>query len=101
MYTPDRWLVIRLYADDYRIFGTWLGGYTSGDSWRMNSGISRVEDCGDHFLVHGYSGSVYKCWKGSEGCNAWSYGIASHLIKDNNGLILDNPTEFLEEFKND
>lgn len=46
MMNPDRWLLI--WIDDgagppfVKVFGTWAGGYTTGDSWRLNSGIDNV-----------------------------------------------------------
>lgn len=70
-HNPDRWVIIEIInpADTvktseklYKVFGGWYGGYAYGDSWRMNSGITKVEkDGANHFLFHGYSGSVYRC----------------------------------------
>lgn len=31
--------------------------------WRINSGIVRVDEDDDYYLVHGESGSIYKCHK--------------------------------------
>lgn len=71
MYTPDGWAVIKLTDNNnkvfYKIFGSWSGGYARGDSWRMNSGISKVVDKGSYWEVHGFSGSVYHCMKHAEG----------------------------------
>jgi len=67
-YNPDNWVVVKIKGDDphYRVLGGWSGGYLDGDSWRMNSGITRVVDADDHWLhFHGSSGSVYRCNKGS------------------------------------
>lgn len=63
MYTPDEWVLVKISGPDphYRVFGSWRGGYLSGDSWRMNSGVTSVEKKGDYYLFHGKSGSVYKC----------------------------------------
>lgn len=64
-YNPDRWVIIEIINKGeklYKVFGGWYGGYTQGDSWRMNSGISKIEREGKNFfLFHGYSGSVYRC----------------------------------------
>jgi hypothetical protein len=62
---PDNWVVIFLNGDDphYRILAGWSGGYTSGDSWRMNSGIVRVEEDEHYFYFYGSSGSCYQCHK--------------------------------------
>jgi len=69
-YTPDNWVVLKLQEDNseiiYKILCGWSGGYTTGDSWKINSGIVRIVETKDYYLVHGYSGSVYECNKNSE-----------------------------------
>jgi hypothetical protein len=66
-YTPDNWVVIKLSGRDphYRVLAGWSGGYTHGTSWRMNSGITRVEEDENHFYFYGASGSCYACNKES------------------------------------
>ena len=66
-YNPDNWVVIKMNGDDphYRVLAGWSGGYLDGDSWRMNSGIVRVEDAGDRFNFYGSTGSCYSCGKES------------------------------------
>lgn len=66
-YTPDNWVVIKLSGDDphYRILAGWSGGYTTGDSWRLNSGITAVDDVENAFTFKGSTGSVYTCGKES------------------------------------
>lgn len=61
-YTPDNWVVIKYKGDDphYRVLVGWSGGYLDGDSWRMNSGIVRVEETEHAFLFYGASGSCYE-----------------------------------------
>ena len=48
-YKPDNWVVIKMDGDNphYRVLAGWSGGYLHGDSWKINSGITRVEDDGD------------------------------------------------------
>lgn len=62
-YYPDNWIVIKLKGDDphYRVLAGWSGGYLSGDSWRMNSGITRVEKGSSTWKFYGSSGSCYEC----------------------------------------
>ena len=63
-YTPDNWVVLKLENEGetlYKVLAGWSGGYTDGDSWRMNSGIIRVEEKSKHWEFYGLSGSVYKC----------------------------------------
>jgi len=65
--TPDNWVVIFLNSGDphYRVLAGWSGGYLSGDSWRMNSGIVEAVDANTHWDFIGTSGSVYRCHKES------------------------------------
>jgi len=65
-YTPDNWVVLKITNEGetlYKVLAGWSGGYLDGDSWRMNSGITRVEDHETYYSFYGYSGSVYKVWK--------------------------------------
>ena len=84
MYTPDKWVVVTLTRDDGttidKVLGGWYGGYGGADSWRLNSGIERVEDCDDHYLFHGYSGSTYKCYKEAYGMTMLTQSIFNQLV---------------------
>jgi hypothetical protein len=68
-YLPDNWVVIHIKGDDphYKILAGWSGGYLYGDSWRMNSGITNVEEDSDAFRFRGTTGSWYTCHKESYG----------------------------------
>lgn len=69
MYTPDNWVVLKIKRKEeltYKVLVGWSGGYLDGDSWRLNSGIVKIDKNGDYYNFHGYSGSVYKCHKNSE-----------------------------------
>ena len=67
--TPEQWVVLRISTEDnidipyYKVFGGWRGGYLDGDRWKLNSGITKVEEDDDYFYFYGYSGSCYKCHK--------------------------------------
>ena len=81
-YTPDNWVVLKLYHEGetlYKVLAGWSGGYLSGDSWRMNSGISEVTEDDDYLLFHGYSGSVYRCHKGGYQLRMNNAGIYNQL----------------------
>jgi len=64
-YRPDNWVIIKFKTayPHYRVLVGWSGGYLDGDSWRLNSGITRVDDEYDHLLFYGNSGSAYCCNK--------------------------------------
>ena len=83
-YTPDRWVLLELTQGDKsirRVLAGWQGGYLDGDSWKINSGVESVEEVGDYFLFHGYSGSVYKCHKLAEGFTNTMSGVFTDLEK--------------------
>jgi hypothetical protein len=66
-YVPDNWVVIKISGDKphYRVLAGWSGGYTTGDSWRLNSGIVQVKEDEYYFYFYGSSGSCYQCNKNS------------------------------------
>jgi hypothetical protein len=68
-YTPDNWVVFffNTKTPHYRVLAGWSGGYTTGDSWRMNSGITSVTEDDHHYLFRGHTGSVYRCHKNAYG----------------------------------
>ena len=68
-YKPDNWVIIEIPKEEKtysKVLAGWSGGYLDGDYWRVNSGITEVEEKEDHYLFHGQSGSVYGCWKDLE-----------------------------------
>lgn len=82
-YTPDRWLVVKITTPKehlYKVFATWSGGYGGGDSWKMNSGITRASLVNDHWEFDGYSGSVYSCHTGGYGTNGYGGNVLQTFI---------------------
>lgn len=83
-YRPDKWIIIKLTSHlgtHYRVFASWIGGYAKGDSWKLNSGIVRVEDTDDKYYFHGASGSVYCCDKFNYGTSMYSNSVLAGMIK--------------------
>lgn len=80
-HTPDNWVVIKIKGDDphYRVLAGWSGGYAYGDSWRMNSGITQVNEDSEAYYFSGSSGSTYRCGKQSYGLRMNNAGIWSQL----------------------
>lgn len=91
-YTPHGWSIIKHAHDkgtDYYVFASWSGSYLYGDSWKRNSGITKVEEDGNDYLFHGYTGSVYRCSKDSEGrITAYNSGILNQICKDSNAKVV-------------
>jgi hypothetical protein len=97
-YVPDRWVVLKINSPSrssplYKVFAGWSGGYLDGDSWKLNSGITKVEEDGDYLLFHGHSGSVYKCHKKGYGMTSYMSMVfqAFELFSS----IIDENTDFL------
>ena len=78
-YTPDNWVVIKMDGDEphYRVLAGWSGGYTTGDHWRVNSGITKVTEDNMYYYFSGSSGSTYWC------------GKKSYMLRMNNVRIWD------------
>ena len=76
-YYPDNWVVIKMKGDEphYRVLAGWSGGYLDGDAWRMNSGITKVEEDDGAYYFSGSSGSTYCCSKNS------------YMLRNNNSHI--------------
>lgn len=86
MYQPDNWIILKVVTEDefyYKVLAGWSGGYLDGDSWRMNSGITKIEISNDYYDFISDSGSIYRCSKKGE------------IVRMNIAEVL---TELLEQF---
>jgi hypothetical protein len=86
--TPDRWVVIKLPNNYYKVFGTWTGGYLDSDRWKLNSGISKVDQDENFYYFIGFSGSCYKCHKKGYGtATSYGLGVLNKIIEQGNGQV--------------
>jgi hypothetical protein len=95
---PHKWVVLKITTADpvfYRVMGMWRGGYLDGDSWRINSGIARVDSGADAFLFHGTSGSVYKCFKGNYGLTAYGASVIGDLLDSGGAQVMPEDTDWV------
>lgn len=94
-YQPDRWVVIRISPGTQdevcKIIAGWRGSYLYGESWKINSGITKIEEDEDFYYFHGYSGSIYQCHKCAYGFTNMTADIFQQ-IKDSS-----YPVELLKE----
>ncbi len=90
-----RWVVIYVNSDDphYRLFMTFGGSFVYGDSWRMNSGIVRVEKDGENLVFHGSSGSQYSVHPDGYGISAYGAGILQGYNDQIEGVMTVLPEE--------
>jgi hypothetical protein len=104
-YTPDRWVVVRITGPDtppvHKVFACWFGGYAGSDSWKLNSGITKVTYEKRVYLFEGSSGSVYECHADCYGTNMYGMSVLSNMINKaaENGItieILPEKTIFTE-----
>jgi len=98
---PERWVVLKINGPEtyFRVFGGWRGGYTSGDSWRMNSGIVGVEEDDEYYYFEGHSGSCYKCNKNGYGFKEGMCGFSLY-VQNTLELMIEKspvPIEILDE----
>jgi hypothetical protein len=103
-YFPDKWVVIKVTSPEvklYRVFACWFGGYASSDSWKINSGITKVVPIENGYSFEGYSGSSYKCSKETYGTNFYGGSVLNSFIENGakEGItieVLPEDTNFLE-----
>ena len=83
-YNPEKWLIVKITGPDtppvHKVFACWYGGYLGSDSWKLNSGITKMVEKGDYFFFDGSSGSTYACRKGCYGANGYGHGVLQNMI---------------------
>ena len=100
-YKPDNWVILKIKKANaeeyfYKVLGGWSGGYLDGDSWRMNSGVSKVTEEGGYFLFHGFSGSVYKCHKQGYGLRMNNVGVYENLLETYGKEVVQLMSEYTD-----
>lgn len=98
-YYPDVWAIIEVTAPGHgtirKILSGWYGGYCPSSSWRLSSGISDYESVKDTFVINTTSGSVYYCYKDSQGMN----GYTSQIFENISETVLKTPDATIKEVK--
>jgi len=95
-YSPDKWVVVKIDADVdseiiYKVFACWYGGYAGSDSWKLNSGITRVSREGYVYSFEGASGSTYECHTDCYGMNFYGGGVLMNMRETaaKNGITIE------------
>jgi len=95
IYDPDIWVVVKIsntLADNptviYKILAGWYGGFDVGDRWQLNGGIVKIVEDGI-YIVHGYSGSIYRCPKDCERTNMLTQSIFESLKSNYNNKNIE------------
>ena len=97
MTTPDMWVMLRIKNENetfYKILAGFRGGYLSGDSWRLNSGITKADVKDKAIDFHGYSGSIYTCNKDLYGTNMLMQGVIESLKKQADIKVMPKDTKW-------
>lgn len=104
-YNPDKWVMVKFNhngQDVYKILASWYGGFARGDSWKLNSGVTKIEEDGDLYRFYGSSGSVYQCHKKTYGMSSYTMGVLASFQKqvdEAEGVTLElmpEETNFME-----
>ena len=106
-YIPDVWVIVEIKNKTtgkkfHKLLSGWYGGFAKGDSWRVNSGITKVlpaQDTPEVLEVHGSSGSIYYCHKAVERTSGITESILRQMkeeaAKDGNYEVRTVPVEGL------
>ena len=100
-YRPHRWVLFKVVTPRetlFKVLAGWSGGYLDSDRWKINSGITKVEENLTHYRFYGYSGSVYTCHKEGEGFT----GLTASVWRDLSlmgGVSLSDIEELTKELK--
>ena len=104
-YIPDKWVVVKITDDMgpsiHKVFACWYGGWAGSDSWKLNSGITKVTKEGYVYSFEGSSGSTYECHEECYGTNFYGGGVLDDMIERaaKAGIvieILDENVDFME-----
>lgn len=104
-YAPDKWVMVKItYGDKpiYKILASWYGGFARGDSWKLNSGVTSIEQDESHYHFSGSSGSVYHCHKQTYGMSAYTMGVFASFLEQCEGSnevsieLMPEETNFME-----
>lgn len=98
-YEPDAYQFILVNNSIVKLFSSWSGSYLSGDAYRVNSGTQEIVEKECHYLVYGYSGSVYKLRKTAVHMNAYCQGVLNQILENEQvkEITIEQAVEFLKE----
>lgn len=78
-YVPDRWVLLKITTPDapptFKVFATWYGSFTTGDSWKLSSGVCGLAVIDNVIYFENVSGSMYICNTNRVGTSGYTGGI--------------------------
>jgi hypothetical protein len=93
-YTPSCWVIVKFTSSEhgviYKVLAGGGGGYLNGHTWKLSSGITKVEMDFDKegkkfYVIHNHSGSRYYCYDDLHGLRmsiAWKYNDFKEKLGD-------------------
>lgn len=93
-YIPSCWVILKFTSPEhgviYKVLAGGGGGYLHGYTWKLSSGITKVEQYFDKeakkaFVIHNFSGSRYFCYEDRHGLKmsiAWKYSEFKEKLGD-------------------
>ena len=93
-YTPSCWVIVKFTSPEhgviYKVLAGGGGGYLHGYTWKLSSGINKVEQYFDKegkkgYIIHNFSGSRYFCHEDRHGLRmsiAWKYNDFKQKLGD-------------------
>jgi hypothetical protein len=99
-YHPDTWVMLKFVHKGkpiHKILAGWGGSYLYGQSWKLNSGVTKVTEDDTHYHFEGSSGSIYSCHKKAYGFSGYTAQIYSSFQKE----VEDNDDVTMEAFDAD
>lgn len=88
-YYPDSYQFISISSDKdsdkiIKLFAVWHGGYVGSDAWKLNSGVTKIEQdavFANLYTVSGYSGSQYVVNKDSVKMSSYGETVLRDIIE--------------------
>jgi len=86
-YYPDSYQFISISSDKddnkiIKLFAVWHGGYLTGDAWKLNSGVTKIEQSSyQSYIVSGYSGSQYVVNKHSTKLSSYGEAVLRGIVE--------------------
>ena len=107
-YTPDNWVILKMTSPDdvcYKVLAGWYGGYTTGDSWKLSSGIIDITSTDSYFLFPQHSGSTYLCHKSQEKLSMMTSSMLDGWLElakkhegEGVGIVVVSPEELVKDW---
>jgi hypothetical protein len=85
---PDVWVIVELAGNKvpetyHRVLAGWYGGFASGDSWQLSSGVERIVKNDKVYEIYNTSGSIYRCHEDTERLSGMTANVLASYTAGN------------------